>query len=43
MPAWIGNDETHYVRKFNKEDVNTLILLINLSLKWIEREEVTKE
>ncbi|MGL5786411.1 MAG: DUF4145 domain-containing protein [Bacteroidales bacterium] len=43
LAAWIGNDETHYVRKFDQEDVKTLITLIDLTVKWIEREEETKE
>ncbi len=39
--AWLGNDETHYVRKWESQDINTLILLINLTIRWIESEVET--
>ena len=33
--AWLGNDETHYVRKYTSEDIDTLKSLIKLSCNWI--------
>ena len=41
--AWLGNDETHYVRKWEDEDVSTLKQLINLTVHWIEDDVATKE
>lgn len=34
--VWLGNDETHYVRKWIDKDINDLKLLIKLSVNWIE-------
>lgn len=36
--AWLGNDETHYVRKWENKDVSHLKGLIDLCLHWIEAE-----
>jgi len=36
---WIGNDETHYIRKWTDKDINDLIALINLTIHWIEIEK----
>ena len=36
--VWLGNDETHYVRKWESKDVNDLKGLISLSVYWIESE-----
>lgn len=41
--AWLGNDETHYSRKWEDEDLGTLKLLINLTTRWIESVELTKK
>jgi hypothetical protein len=41
--AWLGNDETHYVRKWDSKDVSHLKGLINLCLHWIEAEVNTKK
>jgi len=41
--AWLGNDETHYVRaqpNFNLEDMK---YLIGLTIHWIEMEQMTEE
>ena len=35
---WLGNDETHYVKKWETKDVNDLKGLISLSVYWIEAE-----
>lgn len=34
--TWLGNDETHYVRKWEDRDIDDLKLLIRLSVNWIE-------
>ncbi len=34
--VWLGNDETHYIRKWEDKDVNDLKLLIRLTVSWIE-------
>ena len=34
--AWLGNDETHYVRKWESKDIDDLKVLIRLSANWIE-------
>ncbi|RZJ99369.1 MAG: DUF4145 domain-containing protein [Flavobacterium sp.] len=39
--VWIGNDETHYVRKWQGKDLNDLKSLINLTVHWIEMDELT--
>ena len=36
--TWLGNDETHYVRKWEEKDVNALRTLIDLIIHWIESE-----
>lgn len=34
--AWLGNDETHYIRKWDDKDIKDLKLLIKLTVNWIE-------
>lgn len=41
--AWLGNDETHYVRKWQDKDLQDLKRLIALTVNWIEAEELTKD
>ena len=41
--TWLGNDETHYVRKWEDKDLNDLKKLISLTLHWIEVETLTLE
>jgi hypothetical protein len=41
--AWLGNDETHYVRKWADKDLNDLKNLISLTLHWIEMDQLTKD
>lgn len=36
--TWLGNDETHYVRRWEEKDVNALCTLIDLTIHWIESE-----
>ncbi len=41
--TWIGNDETHYVRKWENKDITDLKTLIDLTIYWIEAEIKTKK
>lgn len=36
--AWIGNDETHYIKKHEDQDLNTLKLFITALVRYIEAE-----
>jgi hypothetical protein len=40
--VWLGNDETHYVRKWDGKNLNDLKKLIDLTIHWIEMEVLTK-
>ena len=40
--VWLGNDETHYIRKWNDKDVTHLKQLIDLTIRWIESEVETE-
>ncbi len=39
--VWLGNDETHYARKWDGKDLGDLKTLIELTLHWIEMEILT--
>ena len=41
--AWLGNDETHYVRKWEGKVLQDLKKLISLTLHWIEAEKLTAD
>lgn len=41
--TWIGNDETHYLRKWNDRDISDLKRLITLTVNWIENSILTQE
>jgi hypothetical protein len=41
--AWLGNDETHYLRKWEGKDLNDLKKLIDATLYWIEMEKLTAD
>jgi hypothetical protein len=41
--TWLGNDETHYYRKWEEKDIKDLKLLIELTVRWIESEELTRK
>jgi hypothetical protein len=41
--AWLGNDETHYYRLWKDKDINDLKKLIELTVRWIESVELTKD
>lgn len=38
---WLGNDETHYIRKWEGKDLQDLKKLIDLTVHWIEMEALT--
>ena len=40
--VWVGNDETHYIRRWEGKDLNDLKKLIDLTIHWIEAEVITK-
>jgi len=40
---WLGNDETHYVRKWMDKDIKDLKLLIQITVNWIQQEVITKK
>lgn len=39
---WLGNDETHYLRKWASHDIDDLITLIKLTINWIEIERLSE-
>jgi hypothetical protein len=41
--AWLGNDETHYVRRWTDKDLDDLKKLISLTLHWIEAEKLSQD
>lgn len=41
--TWLGNDETHYVRKWEDKDINDLKLLVKLTVNWIDNVLLTKQ
>jgi len=41
--AWLGNDETHYIRKWEQKDLQDLKKLIDLTVHWMEAEALTTE
>lgn len=41
--TWLGNDETHYLRKWEGKDLGDLKKLIDVTLYWIEMEKLTQE
>jgi len=34
--AWLGNDETHYLRKWTEKDITDLKTLISMTVSWID-------
>jgi hypothetical protein len=36
LTIWLGNDEAHYLRRWESKDISDLKNLINISLHWIE-------
>lgn len=41
--AWLGNDETHYTRKWENKDVKDLKLLVRLTVNWIDNVLLTQK
>ena len=41
--AWLGNDHTHYVKKWEDKDLNDLKILIQLTVNWVQSELLTNE
>ena len=41
--VWLGNDETHYLKKWEGKDLEDLKRLINLTVHWFEMENLTQE
>lgn len=41
--AWVGNDETHYVRRWDNKDLQDLKMLIQLTVNWIMNEIFTEK
>lgn len=39
--SWLGNDETHYYRKWSNKDINDLKRLIELTANWINMHELS--
>ena len=42
LATWLRNDETHYIRTWTDMDINDLKVLIELTVRWIESEEMTR-
>jgi hypothetical protein len=41
--TWLGNDETHYVRKWEDKELQDMKNLIKLTCYWIQSEHLTSE
>lgn len=41
--AWLGNDETHYVRRWEEKDISDLKVLLRLTLNGVENILLTKK
>ena len=41
--TWLGNDETHYIRKWVDKDINDLKTLIKLTVNWIDNVLLTEQ
>lgn len=41
--AWLGNDETHYVRRWTNQDIEDLKTLIDLTVGWIRSHILTQQ
>jgi hypothetical protein len=43
MAAWLSDGETHYYRKWGDKDLNDLRVIIDLTVNWIESENLAKK
>lgn len=41
--VWLGNDETHYVRKWSDRDISDLKVLVRLTANWVDNVLLTKK
>jgi hypothetical protein len=41
--TWLGNDETHYLKKWEGKDLQDLKNLIDLTVHWLEMEDLTQK
>jgi hypothetical protein len=41
--AWLGNEESYYFKKWQDKDLSDLKALIDLTVKWIESETLTRK
>ena len=41
--AWLGNDETHYVRKWEDKEIKDLKILLELTMAWIRNYVLTAQ
>lgn len=41
--VWLGNDETHYVRRWEDKDISDLKTLIRLTMAWIQNNLLTEK
>lgn len=41
--TWLGNDETHYERRWNDMELKDLKILIDLAVRWIEMDKMTDQ
>ena len=41
--TWLGNDETHYVRKWEDQDIDDLKLLVRLTTNWVDNVLLTQK
>jgi hypothetical protein len=41
--AWLGNDETHYLKKWETKDVGDLKTLVHLAVNWIDSSLLTEQ
>ena len=41
--SWLGNDETHYTRRWEDKDIKDLKVLIRLTMNWVENVLLTDE
>jgi hypothetical protein len=41
--AWLGNDETHYVRRWEGKDISDLKILVQLTIGWVRNHVLTEK
>lgn len=41
--VWLGNDQTHYIKKWENKDLADLKKLIKLTINWVESEILTSD